>query len=218
MNDARDIAAQALPSAGSLWKAVLLALLAAAALLVLVVLPAEYGIDPTGVGDRLGLKAMSQPQAAPASADAAAAEADAEVGEPLAPAQPVEQATVATAEPASAADAVIKSAQAFRSDETALTLQPGEGAEVKASMQSGEPLFFSWVADAGVNFDMHGERPDAGRGEYTSYWKGRDETSAHGTFRAPFAGTHGWYWRNRGTAPVTVRVKTSGYYSKLLGP
>lgn len=50
------------------------------------------------------------------------------------------------------------------------------------------------------------------------YWKGRNETSGHGAFQAPFAGTHGWHWRNRGSAPVTVRVKTSGYYEKLFRP
>lgn len=47
--------ASAPPTLRSLWTMSLLALLAASALLVLVVLPAEVGWDPTGVGGVLGL-------------------------------------------------------------------------------------------------------------------------------------------------------------------
>ncbi|MFY7871186.1 MAG: transmembrane anchor protein, partial [Limnohabitans sp.] len=50
-----------LPSAARLLKATAAALAAAAAVLVTVVLPAEYGIDPTGIGARLGLLALARP-------------------------------------------------------------------------------------------------------------------------------------------------------------
>jgi hypothetical protein len=100
----------------------------------------------------------------------------------------------------------------------ALTLKPNEGAEIKAMMKPGDRFVFSWVAEGGVvSFDMHGEELNAGKDEFTSYWKGRNESS-HRSFEAPFAGTHGWCWRNRGTAPVTIRVKTSGYYERLFRP
>src|SRR5687768_17006496 len=48
---------------GNLFKATLASLLIAGALLVTVVLPAEYGIDPTGVGAWLGLTVLSEPVA-----------------------------------------------------------------------------------------------------------------------------------------------------------
>ena len=54
--------------------------------------------------------------------------------------------------------------------------------------------------------------------EFTSYWKETERADGHGTFTEPFDGTHGWYWRNRGKAPVTVRVKVSGFYEKLYRP
>jgi len=65
---------------------------------------------------------------------------------------------------------------------------------------------------------MHGEKPDAASDEFTSYWKGRGATAGHGEFQAPFAGRHGWYWQNRGDKPVTVVVKTTGFYEKLYKP
>lgn len=206
MNDIADLTANGLPTSKALLKASAVALAVAALVLIFVILPAEYGIDPTGVGERMGLTAMS-------NSDPAAA-ADQELGELLEPANQAEGAIA----PISPLEAVWKNESAYRTDEMSLTLQPNEGAEIKALMQVGERMMFTWEADGGVNFDMHGEELNAGKDEFTSYWKGRDETSGHGAFQAPFAGTHGWYWRNRGTAPVTVRVKTSGYYEKLFRP
>ena len=47
-----------LPSSSQLFKSTIIAVLVAGILLLLVILPAEYGVDPTGVGDFLGLKKM----------------------------------------------------------------------------------------------------------------------------------------------------------------
>lgn len=47
-----------LPSTGKLIKSTILAVIAAGVLLVTVVMPSEYGIDPTGVGKILGLTDM----------------------------------------------------------------------------------------------------------------------------------------------------------------
>lgn len=193
-----------LPSTKSLLKATAIALAIAALTLATVVLPAEYGIDLTGLGTRLGLTAMS-----------------AEL-----PEEPMQPATIAAAETSPAIEeslstltAVWRNPAAYRSDEMSLTLQPNEGAEIKAQMRTGERFMFSWTAENGVvNFDMHGEAVDAKNGEFTSYWKGRAQASGNGAFVAPFDGTHGWYWRNRGESPVTVRVRTSGYYEQLYRP
>lgn len=101
----------------------------------------------------------------------------------------------------------------------ALTLKPGEGAEIKATMRKGDQFVFGWVAENGkVEFDMHGEAVNARNDEFTSYWKGVDRADSHGAFTAPFDGTHGWYWNNSGKVPVTVRVKVSGFFEKLQRP
>ncbi|MBT4769995.1 MAG: transmembrane anchor protein, partial [Rhodospirillaceae bacterium] len=49
-----------IPSTGKLIKSTVLAAITAGALLVTVVLPAEYGIDPTGIGNAIGLKKMGE--------------------------------------------------------------------------------------------------------------------------------------------------------------
>ncbi len=191
MHDISEQHPEQLPSARSLRRATLLAALIAAAVLVTAVLPAEYGIDPTGIGRALGLTSLNQ--APPAAA-------------PEAP---------AAAPPAT----LVKRAGELRSDEMALPLMPGQGAEIKAVMAAGDHFVFRWtVAGGAVSFDMHGERHAAAEGEFTSYWLGEAQSAAGGSFRAPFAGTHGFYWQNDGTEPVTVRLQTSGFYEALFMP
>ena len=113
------------------------------------------------------------------------------------------------------AETVAKSDVPLRSDEMSLTLQPNEGSEIKATMRKGEQFVYNWAVEGGsVNVDMHGEKPNAGD-KFTSYWKGQQLSGDKGTFVAPFDGTHGWFWRNRGNTPVTVTVKASGFYEKL---
>lgn len=190
------------PSSASLLKATGIAAVVAAAVLVLFVLPAEYGVDPTGIGARLGLTTIRETE-----------------DEEFDTTPVVVSSEASDVEPISVLDALWKSEAPFRSDEMSLTLAPEQGAEIKALMKVGDRMMFTWNAEGGgVNFDMHGEALNAPKDEYTSYLKGRDATTGHGSFQAPFAGTHGWYWRNRGGAPVTVRVKTSGYYEKLFKP
>ena len=49
------------PSGKRIAASVVVAVVVAALLLVTVVLPAEYAVDPTGIGRALGLTAMSEP-------------------------------------------------------------------------------------------------------------------------------------------------------------
>ena len=176
-----------------LLKATAVALSVAGAILVTAVLPAEYGVDPTGIGAALGLTALS---AGPGDAAVPAAEAA----------------------PPTAAQAVVRRAAAFHGEEMTLSLAADQGAEIKTAMKAGERFEFSWITVGGpVSFDMHGEKPNDGD-NFSSYWEGSDQAEAHGSFVAPFDGVHGWYWKNRGTAPVTVTVRISGYFDRLYMP
>ena len=175
-----------LPSVPQLARAIAIAVGAAAIILVTAVLPAEYAIDPTGIGEAIGLLRP--------------------------PASVVDMSIPITPE---AAATVTQSDVAFRSDEMTLTLKPGEGAEIKATMKRGGSYVFSWtVAGGTVEFDMHGEHTDGSGGE-ASYAKGDEASSLHGTFHAPFDGRHGWFWQNLTWEPVTVTLKTSGFYTKI---
>ena len=196
-----------LPTVSQLIKATALALLVAGVILVTAVLPAEHGIDPTGIGKMLGLTTLN------------AADGKAPKLTPSVATTPPPDNTAVVAPPASSPEGrVTKSAVPFRSEEMTLTLQPDEGAEIKTSMSEGKQFVFAWTVQGGkVDSDMHCERPNAGD-EFTSYWKDQQLAQAQGAFVAPFTGSHGWYWHNDGDKPVTVTVKVSGFYEKLYRP
>lgn len=176
-------------AAGRLLRATAGAFVSALAILITMVLPAEYGLDPTGVGARIGLLRP------------AAARSPAVQGIPL---------------PTGSKDPVTRDPAPFRTDELTLTLAFGEGAEIKASMRAGQRFLFTWTAEGGpVDVDMHGEPFNAAPNVFTSYWKAEDQTSGHGSFEAPFDGKHGWYWEHVNSAPVTIKVKVSGYYDAI---
>lgn len=188
-----------LPTSNQLLKSTLLAVVAASAILVTIVLPSEYGVDPTGIGRALNLTQMGEIKrqlAVEAGTDAAK---DAQVA----------------GRPSSAAAPPAASQPAPGVTEVRVVLEPGQGEEVKATMRAGQEFTYRWSSDGGkVNFELHGEPVPANGDEYTSYEKG-SSTGASGTFRAPFDGTHGWFWRNRGGVPVTITVSAVGGFQKF---
>ncbi|MGA9580738.1 MAG: hypothetical protein WBR13_02065 [Allosphingosinicella sp.] len=193
-----------LPSKAQLNRATLIAAGVAAVVLVTTVLPAEYGVDPTGIGRVLGLTPMGEMKR------------DAATGAEAEPTPATETAAADTGdltldpEPASPAAAVGGSIGRVQ-----LTLAPGQGEEVKATMNAGDEFTYDWSTGGPViRFELHGEPIPAKGDEFTSFEKG-SSAGAKGKFRAPFNGTHGWYWRNNTNAPVTVTVSATGTFSKF---
>jgi len=178
------------PSRGKIIKASIIALLAALVILVTLVLPAEYGVDPLGTGKALGLTAIADPQ----------------VGLP-APSAGVGMEYVPTAQGAAAAYA-----GAFKTETTSFTLGPYEWLEYKYQLEKGAGMVFSWTADAAVTHDFHGEPDEKGTAEVISFDKRRLQAS-NGSLVAPFTGIHGWYWENTTGQPVTVKLSSAGFYS-----
>ncbi|MGQ2956602.1 transmembrane anchor protein [Hydrogenophaga sp. ANAO-22] len=202
-----------LPSSKQLLRSTVLAAVSAVVLLVAVVLPSEYGIDPTGVGRVLRLTEMGEIKtqlAAEAAADTAAASgnsvvtsAQAQQPQPGARSAPT-QAVTTDAKPAVQ--------EAPWRDEMTVTLTPGEGTEIKMRMSEGAKAEYTWVVQGGrVNFDTHGD----GGGKNISYEKGRDVPADDGQLVAAFTGNHGWYWRNRGKADVKLVLRTRGEYTDI---
>jgi hypothetical protein len=199
-----------LPTSAQLVKSTIISAIAAGAILVTVVLPSEYAIDPTGVGSALGLTEMGEIKVQLAEE----AEMDRQ------PTSSSSTQPVTPQEGSNLLDRIIRefgisaayAQTAARKDEMSVTLQPGEGAEVKLVMTKGAKANFSWTANGGkVNFDTHGD----GGGENISYEKGRSVAEDSGVLEAAFTGNHGWFWRNRTSAPVTVTLKTDGAYTDI---
>ncbi len=198
MHDISDFNSDGLPSNKSLIKATLVAFFTGCILLVTIILPAEYGVDPTGLGDKLGLTQLT------------IASESKSVGIAL---QPGDLESVSVIEP------VWKSMTPFRSDTMILTLLPNQGAEIKAIMNKNQKFVFNWEVKGGLAyFDMHGEAFNTKVDEFTSYWEDDKESNASGAFIAPFDGTHGWYWQNKGSESIEIHLSTSGFYKELYTP
>lgn len=189
-----------LPSRAQLRRSSIIALIGAVAIGVVVYMPAELGIDPTGLGRPLGLTDMGeikQQLAKEAAADAHHGKDDSsflleDMFELLVP---------------------VAHAQEVWRDEITFTLAPGEFTEIKATMEEGATLFYSWVADGGrINFNLHAHAGE----ENVTYEKGRGKTSGDGSFETPFAGDHGWFWRNRDGSDITVTLRLRGAYSAIV--
>jgi len=180
------------PSARRLLRSTAIAAAVAVAILVTIVLPAEYGVDPTGIGQVLGLKEMG------------------EIKMELA------QGARETAAPAPAMATPADSASTKsppKSDVTEVILLPSQGKEIKLSMSKDARVSFSWMTNRGVvNYDTHGDSPTV---KYHGYSKGTGVSADSGFLAAAFEGHHGWFWRNRGRDTVIVTLRTSGDYQEL---
>jgi hypothetical protein len=206
-----------LPTTKQLLRSTFIAIISAVAILVAVVLPAEYNIDPTGIGRVLGLAEMGeikQQLAEEAERDRLMDQQQKLETEPSATPAPEKQSNLfgKILSELFVSQAHAQETPATRTDTTTITLKPGEGTEVKLNMTKGAKVNFTWNVEGGVvNFDMHGD----GGGEEISYEKGRAVPSAEGVLEASFDGQHGWFWRNRGKADVTVTLKTDGDYTEI---
>ncbi|GLO14696.1 hypothetical protein PPUJ20028_32790 [Pseudomonas putida] len=204
--------ASELPSSRQLIRSTAIAFAVAMGLLVTVVMPSEYAVDPTGLGRAMGLTQMGEIKislAQEALADEAATKAPA-------PATPAPSAAPAPVPPVAAVQpAKLAVLPAAKNDEVSLTLEPGEGREIKLEMRKGTVVTYEWNASGPVNHDTHGETYDAAQGDFHSYSKGRQVKGDKGELTALFDGTHGWFWRNRTSGNVTIVLNTTGDYLNL---
>lgn len=201
-----------LPSRRKLIRSTILAILAAVILLITVVLPAEYAVDPTGLGKALGLTEMGEIKQQLAE--------EAEADETLSATAQIERnaTTEETLPPQAEAGDKLEptreiAPQPTWKDVVTLTLAPGEAAEVKLTMKAGGIASYAWTTDRGhLNSDLHA---DGANKAFISYRKGRAETDDTGELTAEFDGAHGWFWRNRSEEVVEVTLRVSGAYSEI---
>jgi hypothetical protein len=183
------IPAVEIPSKRRLATTTAIAFAVAAILLVTVVLPAEYGVDPLGTGSALGLVAISAP---PPKAESAPTGAT-----PYEPAQ---------------LGPIGYYGAAFKTDSAQFELGPYEYVEYKYGLRKGAAMLFSWTASADVRHDFHGQPEGGASGSEESFDK-KPRREGNGVLTAPFSGIHGWYWENPGGETITVKITSAGFYS-----
>jgi hypothetical protein len=204
MFNAEKPSLEELPSSAQLIRSTAIAAASAVAILVTVVLPAEYNIDPTGVGGVLGLAEMGEIKAQLAEE----AEADRQMME----AEDEQSSLLNDVFGLFVGAAHAQEAMVWR-DETTFTLAPGDSADWKMEMDAGQMAEYRMLVEGGrVNFDLHGH----GGGETVTYEKGRGSTGSEGEVTAAFDGQHGWFWRNRDSSDVTVTIQVRGEYAEFV--
>lgn len=196
------------PSRKKILSSVLAAVLGAGVVLVTMILPAEYNIDPTGLGRALGLTALSAPARTIQFTEVVGGNETyrnapiPDFGEPL----PLPNPAVFQ-----------KHAGDSRLESKTITLQPGEKTEIKTVLNVSQVITFSWRAEGGpVYVDFHGHEPDASDDIWVRYEEQQSGSEGSGSLVAPFAGEHGWFWMNISEQPVTIELAVNGYYEKLV--
>ena len=194
-------------------KRLIVASVGAAALLVAFVLPAEHGIDPTGIGELTGVKMLSE-KVTPAKAGSdfgqilnfniAKYDLEAEV---------INQ---------SISGLLQLQDKVFKSETFVIDLEDFGEMEHKFIMKKASALLYSWkVLDAkgdGVFYEFHGhpstaDAPNYPEGFEQAYSKG-EGTGQSGSFIAPFPGYHGWFFMNLEEGPIKIEVTVSGFYDE----
>lgn len=169
------------------------AMLFAGLVLTAAVLPAEFGLDPFGLGRLTGIGKVYRPEAvtaAPAAGPAAATQQ----------ASPWRRLTL---------DVKLVPGG---------DLEGRDQIEYKVAMKPGQAIVYSWQAGEGVpddqfysDFHGHTVAPVQTKVSATSYREGMG-ASANGSLVAGFAGVHGWYWQNQSDRPVSVRLTLAGFF------
>ena len=198
MYNAKQPTEKDLPSSAQLFKSTIIAIIMIVILFVMVILPAEYGTDPTGVGKLLGLKEMG---------DIKMSLLEESQNESLQESEPFSIDT----------DSVEaeKISDTINEDVVEITIEPGKAIEIKLEMKIGDVVQYEWrTIKGGLNYNLHGDGYKGSK-KSINYKKGRMVPSDSGELKAEFDGYHGWFWRNREKFSVTVILQTSGDYIRI---
>ncbi len=163
-----------------------------AAIIVIFVLPAETGIDPTGFGEASGLTEIANPQAGEYLERGKKRTGVLMPSQTPLPAQPGERSLDLYAAPIR-----------------------GNRAQIRAGQ--GRADYIRVSADGPLSYDMHAHPFDGGEDLTESYAIAKANQQS-GRYVAAFSGIHGWHWQNRSMSTVTLTLDTSGKIngSKLL--
>jgi len=193
-------------SSGAVSKSLLfgtaIAFLAALLIVLIFILPAEYGKDPTGLGEILGVNKMSMAPTVESTPPVVAGQAD------IAP--PDKEGFEGIAHTS------YQMPLQFMQTEVVIA---GDGSvEYKFDLKAGNTISYVWsVSNGGLAYaDLHGHTPGpSGEPEdeiLVQYLDTQEANMVSGEFTAPFDGEHGWYFLNLEPGEVTITIQASGHW------
>jgi len=175
------------PAPGKLLKTLAITLAAAAVVSVIVILPAEYGIDPTRIGGLLGLDRLHE---------AAGAEPMAEAEEGL--------------------SAQMPGNRELRAETVTIEIGANEQMEYKLRMIEGMTIVYSWRTDGGTLYsNFHADPFNDLDDEPVRYAEEFDVPGGRGGLTAGYSGNHGWFWPNDSDPPVAIVLDVRGFFTNM---
>jgi hypothetical protein len=161
------------------------------------ILPAEFNLDPLGIGKATGLSRLWAPPEVAFDASKAGTG-------PLAREYEI----------------------GFRSDTIEIPLRDGDDQtrgnelEYKVRMKKDATLIYEWsVADIEnpeeFYYDFHGHTVVEGQEMVVATYKQATGMGAKGALTAPFDGVHGWFLQNQSAKAVIVKIRLSGFYELI---
>src|SRR5580765_3292025 len=132
------------------------ALLGAGLIFVMFILPAEFAVDPLGVGARLGLLQLGVTG------------------------QEVRALTADAGKGATQAPIIVAQERGFHEETVEFTIAAHQFMEYKYRLDKGKALLYSWKSTSPVNYELHAEPDGAPRGYAESYEKGQATAEASG--------------------------------------
>ena len=176
--------------------------------LFLLVLPARYGIDPTGFGKKLGINGLAQTiHKETDTGKAAVLQAQEVITSPAAI-----PATQTNTDVMEQTDTMPET----RQDVFNLTVPAKQNLAFRFSMVRDYELEYHWVTEGKpIYCELHGQKQSAKDNELKVFGKLK-ESKAKGFFIAPFNGNFSLKWENKSGEAVTVRLTMKGVYKTLI--
>lgn len=195
-----------------IFRLLVISLILGLVVLVAAVMPAEYGVDPLGVGKALGFNKLYVDETAPTEI-------------PKEKVVEVKKYPFITMEEAGSKPEVPVPAEANnpapkrqfiqREDMVEVIIPAGKGIEYKIDVLKYGKVKYEWsTGDHTVFFDFHGEVKEKNPVHpvfYESYTVAYSNNMV-GTFTSPFEGKHGWYFKNLGEKDIVVKIRLKGQY------
>jgi hypothetical protein len=101
----------------------------------------------------------------------------------------------------------------YKVDAIEFLLVPDQFVEYKFNLKTGAMMVFNWKATAPLDVDFHTVPEGKPISASETFMRGT-ASSGQGTYRAPYPGLHGWYWKNTGKENVKILLNASGFFTE----
>lgn len=117
-------------------------------------------------------------------------------------------------------DTFFSSERQYQEGEYEILVLHNTDLEYKLGLNEGESITYRWTVEMDepelLTAEFHGHTHREGDEPGTvMFYKIHQDGEEVGTLVAPFDGIHGWYFDNRSTQDVTVKLRVAGFYEVI---